>query len=218
MEIPTPLQSSSPNRTFYKAQLATRMKKKPSSFKCRDFLKSSAAIPSFSLFYFAGSEEVQAVPENPTLAVPLDLSPSKGDLGGITDPRFDGEPHMQLQDLECDLLIAGGGPSGVYAALAAAPNGAKVILVQRPVQCSMEIFSLLSKSLWAYVFTEGYFDIAWEKEKTPGIRLPDCLYLDSDMRTVFFRERHLKLDFGGFGKGYALDQMVFLQKLSQRRL
>ena len=44
--------------------------------------------------------------------------------------RFDGEPHMTLVDLECDLLVAGGGPAGVCAALAAARNGAKVVLCQ----------------------------------------------------------------------------------------
>ena len=44
--------------------------------------------------------------------------------------RFAGEPNMRLVDLSCDLLVAGGGPAGVCAALSAARNGAKVILVQ----------------------------------------------------------------------------------------
>lgn len=44
--------------------------------------------------------------------------------------RFEGEPHMTLVDLETDLLVAGGGPAGVCAALSAARNGAKVILIQ----------------------------------------------------------------------------------------
>jgi hypothetical protein len=42
----------------------------------------------------------------------------------------DGEPHMTLVELSCDVLVAGGGMAGVCAAVAAARNGAKVFLVQ----------------------------------------------------------------------------------------
>jgi hypothetical protein len=44
--------------------------------------------------------------------------------------RLRGEPHMTLVDLECDLLVAGGGMAGVCAAVAAARHGARVVLVQ----------------------------------------------------------------------------------------
>jgi NADPH-dependent 2,4-dienoyl-CoA reductase/sulfur reductase-like enzyme len=37
---------------------------------------------------------------------------------------------MKQTSLDCDVLVAGGGPAGVPAALAAARNGAKVILCQ----------------------------------------------------------------------------------------
>ncbi|MBT6630818.1 MAG: FAD-dependent oxidoreductase, partial [Gemmatimonadetes bacterium] len=41
---------------------------------------------------------------------------------------------LQTHELKCDVLVAGGGPAGVPCALAAARNGASVILCQdRPV-------------------------------------------------------------------------------------
>ncbi|MDX2267972.1 MAG: FAD-dependent oxidoreductase [Bryobacter sp.] len=41
-----------------------------------------------------------------------------------------GEPNMALVQLDCDLLVAGGGVAGVCAAVSAARHGAKVVLVQ----------------------------------------------------------------------------------------
>ena len=42
----------------------------------------------------------------------------------------DGEPHMTQVNLDCDVFVAGGGMAGVCAAISAARNGAKVVLVQ----------------------------------------------------------------------------------------
>lgn len=93
----------------------------------RGFL-ASAGASVYSLCVFAGDDARGA-----------DRSPAeiREALRAIvpTDPeavkrRFEGEPNMTLVDLEADLLVAGGGPAGVCAALAAARNGAKVVLVQ----------------------------------------------------------------------------------------
>src|SRR6201999_1644795 len=58
----------------------------------------------------------------------------RAELGRIAldgEPSFvPAEPHMRRVDLACDLLVAGGGLAGVCAAVAAARNGAKVVLVQ----------------------------------------------------------------------------------------
>src|SRR5258708_25315316 len=40
------------------------------------------------------------------------------------------EPHMRLVDLDTDVLVAGGGLAGVCAAIAAARQGSRVVLIQ----------------------------------------------------------------------------------------
>lgn len=61
--------------------------------------------------------------------------PGKPDFDVIAPPKnrrraASDEPNMTLVELQCDVLVAGGGLAGVCAALSAARHGAKVILVQ----------------------------------------------------------------------------------------
>ncbi|WP_165249419.1 FAD-dependent oxidoreductase [Paludisphaera soli] len=97
----------------------------------REFLASAAGASAYSLFVFADGGEARggAVDRTP------DAIRGSFETIAPVDPeaarrRFEGEPNMTLVDLSCDLLVAGGGPAGVCAALAAARNGAKVVLVQ----------------------------------------------------------------------------------------
>lgn len=106
--------------------------KKTQSLNRRDFLSSIgvASTGAYSLMVL-GSDPLRAdLPQRN----PDEIREAFEALAPM-DPeaaarRFEGEPHMTLVDLETDLLIAGGGPSGVCAALSAARNGAKVILIQ----------------------------------------------------------------------------------------
>src|SRR5215469_6428877 len=89
--------------------------------KRRDFL---AGIPTgYSLMMVAGGGAALA-----------DDRPARPDFDRIAPPEnllhmAREERHMGLVELETDILVAGGGIAGVCAAVAAARNGARVVLI-----------------------------------------------------------------------------------------
>jgi thiamine biosynthesis lipoprotein len=97
----------------------------------------------------------------------------------------------------------------------------------RPVKVDLEVFALIERSLRLSALTQGAFDITygsidkrlWNFDTTLTT-LPDPktarslvklinyrnVLLDANERTVFLKEKGMRIGFGGIGKGYAAEQ------------
>ncbi|MBA4147504.1 MAG: FAD:protein FMN transferase [Verrucomicrobia bacterium] len=71
-----------------------------------------------------------------------------------------------------------------------------------PVLLDVELTGILETCRKAWLETDGFFDIAVNREEDANFGAID---FDPDTRLIFFRNVNARLDFGGFGKGYALD-------------
>jgi len=85
----------------------------------RDFFQA-AGLGTYSLIVLAGESaaQTQSPPRDFDAIAPKDA------------PFAPAEKHMRLVELEADILVAGGGLAGACAAIAAARQGARVVLVQ----------------------------------------------------------------------------------------
>ncbi len=93
----------------------------------RDFM-TGVGMGGYSLLVFADQVPSGRVPIPAANRIRRDLerlAPASAHRGGVA-----AEPNMKLVELDCDILVAGGGLAGVCAAVSAARHGAKVILVQ----------------------------------------------------------------------------------------
>lgn len=98
------------------------MSKKYSSNR-RDFMRTIGTLSALSTYSLA--VHVPGIRAEEAPFIPPDFDVITKSTGAPAN-----EPNMSSVDLSCDLLVAGGGMAGVCAALAAARNGAKVVLVQ----------------------------------------------------------------------------------------
>ena len=95
----------------------------------RDFLSrvGLGSLAGYSLIVVADDEPVLAGDGRTPDEIRQELA-RIAPKGGERRPAPN-EPHMTLVKLDCDVFVAGGGMAGVCAAVAAARNGAKVVIV-----------------------------------------------------------------------------------------
>ncbi len=89
----------------------------------RDFLAGGLGLAGYTLVVRTEAAEARA-------AAPVAPAPAQAAAGRPAPDHLAAEPHLALVNLDCDVLVAGGGMAGVCAALAAARHGAKVVLAQ----------------------------------------------------------------------------------------
>lgn len=79
---------------------------------------------------------------------------------------------------------------------------------QRPVKLSVELTEVLAECLDWHERTQGAFDFVASTAKNSRQRLGSmAIDFDPYARTLAFRDERAELDFGGYGKGYALDRV-----------
>src|SRR4051794_9717664 len=93
----------------------------------RKFISMAGGIAGYSVMARVdGFSATAALPSRDSISQQFDvIAPPQAETR-----KFAPEPNMRLVDLNCDVLVAGGGISGVCAAIAAARHGAKVVLCQ----------------------------------------------------------------------------------------
>lgn len=81
---------------------------------------------------------------------------------------------------------------------------------QRPVKMDKELFSLIEHALSWYTQTGGFFDIAYESAPGRTRPLHELIELDPQRVCMQFHSPEIRLDLGGYGKGYAIRQVAQL--------
>jgi thiamine biosynthesis lipoprotein len=80
------------------------------------------------------------------------------------------------------------------------------LAAEDPIEIKEELFSVIKTALEFSRRTNGAFDItASSLDEKDGYKK---IVLDGDKRTVFFKDKNLKIDLGGAAKGYAVDEAI----------
>ncbi|MFP4173070.1 MAG: FAD-dependent oxidoreductase, partial [Candidatus Hydrogenedentota bacterium] len=107
-------------------------KKRSSDFTRRQFLAAAAVGTGYSLIVKA-PQSLAAPPDPMERPGATEELVQHGEqfhpLSPEDAPKADAEPNMRRVELEADVVVCGGGMAGVCAAISAARNGAKVILI-----------------------------------------------------------------------------------------
>ncbi|HPA19139.1 MAG TPA: FAD-dependent oxidoreductase [Verrucomicrobiae bacterium] len=107
-----------------------RKKDAGSALSRRGFLGSAAAFAGYSLIVRAPAARAAEGAHGPTSHEAIKAALAAIEPKPKPSELYAAEPGMSVVDLDCELMVAGGGMAGVCAALAAARNGARVVLVQ----------------------------------------------------------------------------------------
>jgi thiamine biosynthesis lipoprotein len=84
------------------------------------------------------------------------------------------------------------------------------LAANEPVLLDFEVAALLQTCLEANRWTQGVFDITANCRLSLRDRTADSIAFDRKLRTIQFTAPDVQLDFGGIGKGYALDRAAEL--------
>jgi len=90
----------------------------------RDFLSMAGGLSGYTLLVRADGPSSSPPSRNEISAAFSQIAPPTA-----LERRLEAEPHLTLVDLDADVCVAGGGMAGVCAAVAAARQGAKVVLI-----------------------------------------------------------------------------------------
>jgi thiamine biosynthesis lipoprotein len=82
--------------------------------------------------------------------------------------------------------------------------------VQQPVKLSVELADVIEDCFHWWQQTQGYFDITILSLQHDCGATWDAVEFDPERRLLQFHHTALRLDFGGYGKGYALDRVAQL--------